>query len=308
MRKNKIEYPHPVLIRGKDDYIDCSFELLLDIDDFKTVGEEIIFLPKYTMECNGLTELLSKGKAKVVVIVQSSVASYRNDFAFQTNENSAEFRIAKNSVIKNIEFTGCIIANEDIKPFVLGELNPMYYKDSPQEVRKGDLLAIDNTIIFDLDDSELEKPISSIFNISKQKELEMMICPNYEGEKIEIQVLPEVFDIYYKLKSFNNGSFRRYLSAVVVLPVLTEAIDKMIGNNQCESDIRDDRMFEKRWYKSIEKKLKEHNIDLQGYNDSSVSLASKLLGDIVYDAMVSFKDTMDDEMGGSEIQRIGGDD
>jgi hypothetical protein len=154
----------------------------------------------------------------------------------------------------------------------------------------------------------LDKPISSIFNIAEKSDMDMMIYPEFEDDKIRINIKPEMYDTYFKLRDYNNGAYRRALAGLVVLPVLTEAIDKMIGNMQCDESLRDMRMIDLRWYRAITKKLRELNIDLENYNDPSISLASKLLGDVVHDALLTFKLVIDDETSGEDIIRIGRDD
>lgn len=62
----------------------------------------------------------------------------------------------------------------------------MYFGSATFEIRKGDILATEDSKSIYVDDTELEKPISSIFSITEHEGQEYDIQPNMYGEKIEI--------------------------------------------------------------------------------------------------------------------------
>lgn len=308
MKYRGVDFPHPLLQNGEDDYIDCSFDIEVNENETKIDGNDIALAANYSLCCDGLNKLIDTGTAKVILSVQSTLLSYRTNFDFKKNVTSAIFRVPKNSVANKIELIGYVVATDTIESFALKEHNAEYYNGISFKIRKGDILAKSTKIDIPIDDSELEKPISSIFNISEDPEMEMMIHPDFEDDKINIKLKPDAYNIYYQLRDYNNGSFRRALIGLVVLPVLTEAVDKIIGNLQCDESERDEMMFNRRWFRAIDKKLKENNIDLKNPPEPAVSIASNLLGDAVSNALLVFKNVIDDELSGDEIIRIGGDD
>ena len=303
-----VDYPHPLLHIGGDDYINCSFDITVDEEQTGIKDSNIVISTSYLLDCNGLNEMITAGTAKVIIIIQSVALSYRRVFYFEERSLRGKFTVPKDCVSDKLEIIGYIIAAKSIKSFSLLEHNPDYYRGVTFSIRKGDILARSTQKDIPIDDSELDKPISSIFDIAEKSDMDMMIYPEFEDDKIRINIIPEMYNTYYQLREYNNGAYRRALAGLVVLPVLTEAIDKMIGNIQCDEASKDMRMFDWRWYRAINKKLRELNIDLENYSDPSISLASKLLGDVVHDALLTFKLVIDDETSGEEKIRIGRDD
>jgi hypothetical protein len=304
MNEKNIDYPHPLLYDGGDDYVDSSFDI--DISKEEPTGNDFIISANYMLKCDGLEKMIADESAKVIITVQCVSLSYRMNFTFENSATNGSFKIPKDRVANKIEIIGYIVSSASMKSFVLNEHNRDYYNGVPFAIRKGDILAKSPQVDIIVDDPELEKQLSSIFDICMVEGMDMMIYPEFADDKIKIKLLPEVYNIYYPLRNYNNGTYRRALAGLIVLPVLTEAIDRIIGNLQ--SDERDEQMLEKRWCRAIIKKVREMNIDLENYCDSPLSLASKLLGDVVFDALFTFKSVIDDELSGEEIIRIGGED
>lgn len=158
-----------------------------------------------------------------------------------------------------------------------------------------------------VDDTELEKPISSIFDISRHDDQESDVVPNFEDEKIQIFLKNELYDLYYKFKDFNNGVLRRYAAGIIVYPVLVEAVGYVISHYQNGGESDDGTGYSgKRWFRAIDHKADAKGIDLRSYEGYPTTLANDMLGDIALDALKSFKDTLDSEMNSGETQMIGG--
>jgi len=163
----------------------------------------------------------------------------------------------------------------------------------PFAIRKGDILAKSVSITIPIDDSELEKPLTSIFNILSYESLENQIDPDFEKHIIDIRLKPDVFRTYYKLREYDSGSYIRALNGLVVLPVLTEAISLVLN----AGDEQDSSFGKYRWYRAIVKKLKDINVDITNCHESTMSLANRLLGDVVNDALVVFMNVIHAEFG-----------
>ena len=305
MKSMNNEFPNPILADGRDDYIGtCFFRSSFDEAEIKVTQENIIIPFTYFLSCNGLQALISSQKAKVVIRVKSSAASYSRLFQFPYNSNTYLVQIPKYDVVEKIEIGAVIIAAEDINQFSCpDEFNKLYFEGAVFDIRKGDILGTEDTRIIYIDDTELEKPISSIFTINKVPNQEDDVMPEFDDEKIIVNLKEPVFDLYYHFKDFNNGSLRRYSIGIIVYPVLVEAITKI-----CESykDIASVNYTERRWFRTIEHQAEKKGIRLSEYEDSPVTLANKLLGGITYDSFNSFKDTLDNEMNNGETQTIGG--
>lgn len=306
MRSVKKEFPNPVLAIGRDDYIEqCRFYTTIKDEDISVDTDNINIPVVYTLECQGLTKHIEDGNATVVIQAKSSAASFSRLYRFDASSSSLTVSIPKFEVVSKIELVGSVIATKSIEKFsCLGEFNELYFGQSTFEIRKGDILATEDGRTIFVDDSELERPIASIFDISRSDEQDSFVVPVYDGEKIEIRLKSELYELYYKFKDFNNGTLRRYATGVIVYPVLAEALtyvldyyhDGEAGNTYCE----------KRWFRAIVHKVEAKGINLENYQEAPVTLANDLLGNIALDALKSFKDTMDSEMNSGETQMIGG--
>ncbi|MBP1586844.1 MAG: hypothetical protein ILO53_00375 [Clostridia bacterium] len=309
MKAIKEEFPNPVLASGRDDYTEnCSFRTTFDENGI-TVDEENIIIPiKYHLVCNGLQALISNGDAIVIVKITSSAASFSKLFRFPADTCEMSISVPKYSVVNKIDLEGAIIAAHNIEKFRCdGEFNELYFGTTTFEIRKGDILASEDSRSIYVDDTELEKPISSIFDISRKDDQESDVVPNYYGEKIEIRLKSELYELYYHFKDFNNGTLRRYAAGIIVYPILVEAIDFVIDHYQADSGGDEQTDFSgKRWFRAIEHKADTKGIDFRNCEEYASTLANNMLGDIALDALKSFKDTLDSEVNSGETQMIGG--
>ena len=309
MKAVKDEFPNPVLALGRDDYIEsCSFRTTFDETGIIVDAENITVPIKYHLVCNGLQALISNGDAVVIVKIKSSAASFSKLFRFPANENEMSVSVPKYSVVNKIDLEGAIIATHNIEKFRCeGEFNELYFGTTAFEIRKGDILASEDSRSIYVDDTELEKPISSIFDISRNDDQESDVVPNYYGEKIEIRLKSELYELYYNFKDFNNGTLRRYAAGIIVYPVLVEAIGIVIAHYQGDGEGGDQTDFSgKRWFRAIEHKADSKGIDLRNCEEYASTLANNMLGDIALDALKSFKNTLDSEVNSGETQMIGG--
>ena len=299
------EYPNPVLANGRDDYQEqYNYSFLINMDEVLVSKENIEIPVSYELNCPSLEQMINDGELKSIVKVKSSEASFCRIYEFPLAEKNMTVEIPKFDVISKIELTGMIIASKKLEKFVCPEFNNIYFEGSTFDLRKGDVLATDLTRVIYVDDSELEKPIASIFTINKISNQEEDIIADFSEEKININMSEDLNKMYWTLKDFNNGALRRYVGAIVVYPVLVEAID-IIKAHYAESE--DEDYSEKRWFRAIELKvLTKCKIKMENCTESSTMIADKLLGNITLDALRSFKDTLDQEVNNGELQNLGG--
>ena len=303
---NYLDYPNPVLSADRDDYTEgCSFDVFFD-ETLISVDDEYINIPvKYDLKSDGLAELVKSQKACVVVLIYSSGTMFRSAYIFETDKQEMLIKIPKFNVKDDMEFSSFILANENINNFSLGEFNELYFKGISFAVKKADVLAKGTEHKIPVDDSELEKPISSIFSINKNEEAEMDIEADFDSDhKIIIHLCVDLNQLYWDMRDSNSGALRRYLTGIIVYPVLVEAIAKMVDTyRQTGPDYS-----EKRWFRTIEHKLQNLNLDISEEPDkySYTELADKLLGNIAKDGLKSVKETLDNELNSGEYTLIGG--
>lgn len=289
------EFPNPVLAEGRDDYIEtCLFNTSFEENEI-TVDSKNISIPiKYNLECKGLSNLIETGDAIVVVLVRSNAASYSKLFKFDKNQTVMTISVSKFKVAKKMEVTGLIIAAKNIPNFRCeGEFNDIYFGGLTFEIRKGDVLATEEVKSIPVDASELEKPISSIFNIIRKEEQDADIKPVFYNAKIVIYLKKEIFDRYCQFIDFNNGALLRFATGIIVYPVLVEAISKII---YWQPKIDNSEYSGKTWFKAIVHKANEIGFDLNECSDSATTIADKILNGISLDALNSIKETLDNEV------------
>ena len=304
MKAIKEEFPNPVLANGRDDYVEeCTFQTEFEEANIIVTSDYIRIPIKYCLKCEGIQKLIDAGNAVVAVRVTSNAASYGRLFRF-ADSNEMTIEIPKFSVVKSIDLQGMIIAAQGINQFRCeDEFNADYFGTATFEIRKGDILAIENIQTIDVDASELEKPLSSIFNIKNNESQEYDIIPNFDGEKIEIYLKTELFKWYDKFK--DNGMLRRYANAIVVYPVLIEAVGFIIGYHQQESEGAGQNDYtNRRWFRAIEHKAGLRGIDFSSC--SATTIANVLLGNIALDSFRSINDYFEKEGNSGETQMIGG--
>lgn len=298
MSSKKWEFPHPLLAAGRDDYSNGSFNIIEG--SHRTTAEAFIFSFRYDLDCPGLEEYIKNGNADVVLNVSSSAAKFRKEFCFSADAHTIEVPIQKNDIVKSVEFTAYVVAHGD-DSFRLPEHNAEYYNSATFSLRKGDILAISSTISVLLDDSQLQKPIASIFNICEYTGDEEIGARVNFTEKIEVYLAPKAYRQYDLLKQ-RHPSLRRALSAIVTLPALVNAIELM----RCEDD--ESRQHERdRWYLSIHTKLEKKGIDLndEDMTMTSTEVANIIYEDIIFDALNSIKTILDRTID-PEFQELGG--
>lgn len=302
---NNLDYPNPVLSTDRDDYMEgCIFDASFD-ESRITVDEEFINIPaSYELVSDGLTECIKTERAIVVVLVYSSATMYRSTYSFASGSNELLVRVPKFSVKDSIEFSSFILANENIDHFKLEEFNELYFQGISFSIKKADVLAKGLVRTIPVDDSELEKPISSIFSIQNNEGAEIDIEADFDSDhKIIIRICGELNRLYWEMKDHNSGALRRYLTGIIVYPVLVEAISKMVDTYRNISDYSN-----KRWFRTIEHKLQSLELDISQDQEkySFTELADRLLGGIAKDGLRSVKDTLDSELNSGEYTQIGG--
>lgn len=286
MSSIKWEFPHPLLAAGRDDYSVGSFSIVEG--SHRASAEDFIFSFSYDLNCPGLEKYIEDGNADVILSASSSSAKYRKEFCFTPGSHTIEASIQKHDIVKSVEFTAYIVAHGD-DAFCLPEHNKEYYNGATFSLRKGDILAFSSTISVLLDDSQLQRPIASIFEIREYSgDRELSADAIFTEDKIVVILSPESYKKYDLLKR-RHPSIRRSLSAIVTLPALVNAIELM----RCEESSQYESL---RWYISISTKLEKKGIDLNGddaENYTSTELANKIYEDIIFDALNAIQTVLD---------------
>jgi len=304
MKAVKTEFPNPVLASNRDDYTpECAFYTTFDPAEITVTAEDIVIPVKYTLVCKGLQQLVEENLAVAVISIKSSAASYSRLFRFENGKTEMEVKVPKFGVVKRFEIAGSVIAQKPIPGFTCGsEFNELYFANSTFDIRKGDVLAREDSRVIYVDDSELEKPLTSIFNINNGHDQADHVVATFDDEKIEINLCEPLYKLYTDFIEFNNGALRRYVTGIIVYPVLVDAVAKICEAYQQENGT----ILDRRWCRAIEHKAEKKSINLQTYDDSYATVADALLGGVSLDALTRLKDILESELNSGDAQMLGG--
>lgn len=289
MKSVKEEFPNPVLMTGGDDYTkNCKF--CTSLDEISDDNDIFNIKINYSLECKGLTDHIKCGKAVCVVLVKSNAASYSRLYKFNSDDKSTTIPIPKYDVVNKIEVTGSIIAAKEINGFRCeDEFNKLYFGDAAFKIRKGDILAIEESKSIYLDYLESEKPMPSIFWIIRDHTQSGDISTDFDDDKIGIHLNDKLYDLYYKFNISNNEVINRNAMGIIIYPVLVEAISRIKNHYRYQDG--DPYMEDRGWFRTIkDKAIKSFNINLEETEESEVSIADKLLNQIVLDSLSGIKE------------------
>ncbi len=274
MANPTLQFPFPLLYPGSTDYQEnCRFSIGIN-DIRKRVEKGKIIIPVgYDLECKGLKQFISNGRAAVAVSISCSPASYRELFYFPTDKTSLDIKISQHDVIENVELKGLIIAKQEIHGFHCNEFNAeIFDKEELFDIEIGSILAQGELLNIPLNEN---KPIESIFQFIKAKKgsEQSSIYADFEDDLIKIHLKEEAYSLYVQLRR------KKSTISIMVMPALVEALSKMKSDNNDPTSLM--------WKRVINQKLSEKNLTFENF--SLTELADRLLEDISYESLLDMQ-------------------
>ena len=149
MKFDSQSFPYPVLtpIDQGDDYIDGSFECVLDFQ--KDVDDDGSFEVSYInmLSVDEIQALITSRKANFVIEISCAETLFRKSIvmgkAGKIDLNAYEFH-------GNVIFTPMIVVTQKLRHFTSIDLNPEY-ESQEFTLNPGDLLAVDNSVTKNID-------------------------------------------------------------------------------------------------------------------------------------------------------------
>lgn len=311
MRNSKINFPHPLLNEHTNDYIDdCSFELNeIAIEDISENGSQFSIPVTYSLACNGIEKLIEDGSAAVIVRVVCGATSYREIISFPS-KNSMRINIPKNDVSKKIDFTSYIIAKKEISDFHVEEHNSDYFDGVSFHLNAGEIIAMSATISMNIDDSELEKQVSSIVKIDRVDTIEKMeVKYDTEDGLIHIQFPAEQYIAYEELiNQYSKYGILRFLQSSVMIPAISEAI-MLLREEKSVTDLDDEAEIvygDTVWAESLFRRCEKLDCDLYDKTISAFGLADDMLASVTADAVKDLYNFAKDLYNSKDDTRLGG--
>lgn len=271
MKINERLYPHPVQAHFSDDLIDCLFQVTNNINPAKHAYKLSVTAKTSSRD---LCALIENNKAQYAIHIECAATRYRRLItSFQPNFYE---EIPAEKLDGKVELCSLIVATEEIARYKNANFHPDYGATTFL-VKKGDVLAVGQDSHFDaIKEVDPLQNISSIFKVRVNRGLESLVT-DLQGDNIVVYLSQQNFDAYSELKM--NQDFNTILASMIILPSLIQALETI----KVELDGDDDSISERRWFRVINRKLKDN-----GYNpdesdtwqsESTLVMAQKLIGD-----------------------------
>ena len=217
-KQDQLSFPHPV-VGNSDDAVGNFIPTLTRQNDRTHLHLEITDLDTGNTSLN---EAIREKKAAYVVRVECVATVYRESFL--TQQNSLRIEIELNRLYRKVDVDVGVVALHDF-----GEYRPSLphsdYGDAVFGVEAGDVLAVGDGWTFSLLPAwdPLRAPVASLMRIQRGSEEAGPLVVALDEERIIIRVPSKDYDRYLTRKS----DAAPVLHAVIVLPVLAQAIERM---------------------------------------------------------------------------------
>ncbi|MEG1415758.1 MAG: hypothetical protein RSC49_04055 [Clostridium sp.] len=253
--KKSANFPYPLLTNESGSYLDAEF--LLDIDLMENSGG-YRFNIEYHISSEFITELLEKGQASLVLVIQSKDNKF---FTLKKGQTYVEIPKTRISLSKKTKIQLSIKTNEEITFKNNYDLNSFY--DEFREdivIGKNSILGFSNVVIFD---GSQRKP----FELFEKKVDEKI------KSSIKIELGYETIIIVYKNESyqFTDSQYSSQLNNPYIYMGLQKALYKFIDTYKLEEgdgsvyideiDIPNEPLYEKLYNLMKSKFISELNIE-----------------------------------------------
>ncbi len=280
-------YPYPVLSDTTDDYVDSSYSMELEV----TKGiRELCFKISLKLENKQIQQMIYEGLAEYVIHIECSYTAYRT--VIKTDDTTIEKSIPEHKLNGTVAVCAFIVAKTSLPAYYNRCFNEDYDGMS-FHLHRGNIIAIGGQVNIKItkEIEELSK-IPSIFTICRNAEdIDDGMKIEISGDKIAIVLCSKSFGNYKMLTGMPQ--MLPVLHSMLIVPTLIYTFEKLKSEGISEYE-------DLRWFKSIERTLKKHNLTLDAElleSTQSFELAQKALDMPVDRALeaLAIHDTSDEE-------------
>jgi len=249
MRLSSRSYPHPVL-GNRDDVPNAAFQAVIEM----TSDREFVYIEaEVASSCDTLNSMIDKGDAEFVLHVECSNTMFRQAYSF--SDISHRVSIPATELNGAVEVNVFAQALRRISPYTVPEAHSDY-GDTAFDIRKGDILAVAEGRIFDVESHfDSFKPVGSIMQISESSlNGDIPLNIHFNADKIVIFLSKKDFADYKVLKFTEN--VLGPLTTSIVFPVLIEALH-LLKQVDSHNGLDDNR----RWVRILTRRLNDLNLN-----------------------------------------------
>ena len=247
-------FPYPVLpdnSRYNDDYEGAAdFQKNISLKSDNDDGD-IVLTASFGINEDAIKERIGKSAAYAVHVLCAKT-NYRR---LLSNDADNFTHVFKNRELHDkVVLTACVVCTDGIKDYRSPNFHPEFGKAATFDMPQGAVLAIAAPDIFYID---AVRPLGSIFNLDENPETKRGLFDfDYEEDIIIISMHPSDYRRF--IMGRKNPDTRKFLIMSVYLPVLMEVLRAISPDN--DTGAHEGKM----WYRTIQTKLDEHGIKLEG--------------------------------------------
>ena len=276
INENKL-FPYPLLKDDNDNFKNSKFKTACE---YHFNEQEYEFKFNVSLTESNLQKLLTDNKVSILCHMECSKTKFRTIHKLSLDSNNIKINSGK--LEGKLEIIIFICANENIEDYFSENFHEDY-KNNVFEIKRGNILAISEIQTLIIENKKEEKlKVPTIFDITHHKDNdEMKVILN--EDRIMISIPYEEFRIRNAHKKSINS--RNIMNSMIVLPSLIYVLNEL-----SKEDSPDDTYGDLRWFRVINKKMKELGYDLENMDLDEIDLfkvAQQLLGDLFFDSMES---------------------
>lgn len=269
MRFKDRNFPYPVLDPAGRDIANSAFQVIRTVKIDKTA---LYIHVEFVLSNETLVQLIKDGKASFVVHADCNAAFYRKAFLF--NELEGDISIPLTDIKRELGLAFFVCATEPIDEYSVKGMDELY-GETTFKIAKGDVLAYAETATENIFDKDTLSKLSSILLVLAGNEGQTVPYIDFNHEKIHAVMPPSQFELFGL--NMPRPQVKATLLAAVVLPVLVEAVQKVLESKTDDEESDTSDYGEYLWFKVLRHKIKELHSKAGENAQSSYSLAQLIL-------------------------------
>ncbi len=270
-------YPHPVLAPYSDDIASSPTNCNVDIE-----WDKSYYYLKYELSIynDTIAELLRADSIHFIIHVECSKTFYRKAVRidacdFIDYHTTGTITIPAKDIKDNTEVSIFVCATSQVADYMPAGMHPDY-GTTAFGLENGDFVAVWKTYKFDLyQDYDPIQKVDSIISFQRDNDRETgEITISVNADKLTAYLPKDMHSLYKNL--CEDKSKEDIIVAMMGIPILMEGLAYIKENTLAEDGVLLTACRRYRWFRSLEKKLSDLNIDIKSQENMFVA-AQKVL-------------------------------
>ena len=252
-------FPHPVLRHGSNDYPDAEFQAEISLERNKGTSH-IQLCAHFSLSEDDILQQMENDAACFVLILECSMTHVR--LALRTTAETLSKDIPAGQLRGAVELRPLVVATRVISDFRAKGWHKDFANMPSMTIGPGTVLAADDPKTYYIDNAE-EAPIGSIFTTtSVDNAQEGRWRCNLHADRIEIQLSSNDHQrLTTAREALRDKADGAYLMNGIYLPALYHVLTEADSDAESYEDYR--------WFRSLEARLSEHNLQPLGTKGAS---------------------------------------